>query len=575
MGLIGSYLGLLYCGGAGYYMSPLTFVQRPVMWVEVVSRFKATHLQAPNFAFKLTARKFDSRLYRATNGTLNNSSVDANGSSANGGKSVKQKPILNLSSVKHIINAAEPVTEGGIRSFVDTFGPFGLPPDVIFPTYGLAEHTVFVCSGGIQRLTVDKRALEAEGMVVQCEKDDGGADSGGGWSRLIGCGYPEKQNVDVRIVEPESRREMGEDQVGEIWIRSPSKAAGYYNRPEDSRKEFCAQIAVEGDAEEENDDNGDFDVTEGYLRSGDLGFLHQKELFVCGRIKDLIIVGGRNYYPQDVEATAESCASKMVRPGCSAAFTVDPMIGGGKDGEEVAMVLELKEVPAAKDVEPVCSKLVESLRSAIMKEHSLSLSHIVLLPPRTVKKTSSGKIARAWCRKAFLTNTFISVYSQSFVTTTSTIAPLEIENFDDSGGKEVVLGSTDDRVNHKTLIVRDNSNEHPDDIRSLSKATILERLSRDVTQQLHTEPPVDSALNTYMDSLSISQFKGLLEAKYTTKISDEYLFQESCSLRKITEVVKLGYAPDDVDQNLSKGVRRRKGLAGALGCPPGVRCSVM
>ena len=136
MGLIGSYLGCLYCGGTGYYMSPLTFLQRPLLWMEAVSRYRATHLQAPNFAFKLTARK----------------AGDA------------KTATLDLSSVRHVINGAEPVDPDGMQTFYRTFGPHGFPKGVIYPTYGLAEHTVFVCSGGTQILTVRKRALEVDGQ---------------------------------------------------------------------------------------------------------------------------------------------------------------------------------------------------------------------------------------------------------------------------------------------------------------------------------------------------------------------------------------------------------------------------
>merc|ERR1740124_2064847 len=154
MGLIGSYLGTLYCGGMGYYTSPLTFVQRPVLWVEMVGRFRATHLQAPNFAFKLTARKFVAHRYRTK---------DEQGDGE----------VLDLSSVQHIINAAEPVTEESIDKFRDAFRPFGLPDGVVFPTYGLAEHTVFVCSGGKQRLSVCKQSLEVDGVVVRRVRGEG------------------------------------------------------------------------------------------------------------------------------------------------------------------------------------------------------------------------------------------------------------------------------------------------------------------------------------------------------------------------------------------------------------------
>ena len=316
MGLIGSQLGILFCGGTGYYMSPLTFLQRPSMWIEAISKYRGTHLQAPNFAFKLTARKW---------------------------QSAGSKWRIDLSSVKHIINAAEPVTEESIEAFCDAFCPLGLEKSVIYPTYGLAEHTVFVCSGGKQRLTLSKHALEVDGDVKELNAEgssDGGASE---TSRLIGCGYPAKQNVDVQIVSTETFQNLGEDKVGEIWIKSNSKAAGYFNKPFETKRDFCAMIGNLGETTAVGDDSN-VDTSDGYLRSGDLGFLHKRELFVCGRIKDLIIIGGRNYYPQDIESTAES-SSDCFRPGCSAAFTVDPISG---EDEEVALVLELREVPDAK-----------------------------------------------------------------------------------------------------------------------------------------------------------------------------------------------------------------------------------
>jgi acyl-CoA synthetase (AMP-forming)/AMP-acid ligase II len=298
MGLIGSYLGVLYCGGSGYYMSPLSFLQRPMLWMEAVSKYQATHLQAPNFAFKLTARK-----------------------------STPEK--LDLSSVRHVINGAEPVDEDSMESFYKAFGKSGLREHVIFPTYGLAEHTVFVCSGGKQRLSVSKRALEVDGLVTIVD-DNGSNSNSSDVSRLVGCGYPARHGVDVKIVNTDHEA-LEDNIVGEIWIHSPSKAAGYFDKPEQSKEDFHAHLKGR-------------QSTDGYLRSGDLGFLHNEELFICGRLKDLIIVGGRNYYPQDIEATAEE-SSDLLRQGCSAAFTIDPTHEGG---EEVALVAELRVVPNDK-----------------------------------------------------------------------------------------------------------------------------------------------------------------------------------------------------------------------------------
>ena len=536
MGLIGSYLGCLYCGGTGYYLSPLTFLQRPMLWMECVSRYRATHLQAPNFAFKLTARKFET----AANAT----------------------PTLDLSSVRHVINAAEPVDEESMNQFYQTFGPYGLGK-VIYPTYGLAEHTVFVCSGGTQILTILKKELEVDGQVVLANGGDSSstaASSSGQHpeiSKMVGCGYPSRQGVTVVIVNPETMESVPEDRVGEIWIQSPSKAAGYFQKPQETIHDFHAQL---------KQTNNEGDDSDGFLRTGDLGFLHNDELFICGRLKDLIIVGGRNYYPQDIEATAESC-SDLVRPGCSAAFTVDPTHAGG---EEVALVMELKQVPAShKEIESLCSPLAKSIRSAINQEHSLGISSIAFLKTRTVPKTSSGKIARAWCRKGYIAKTLQVVYETSFKQTNDP-APLEIE-------------TTINGVQHPNGIdAATGTKKDAATIRAMTKEDILESLVTDITR-VGSIPKADVdtkvPLVTMLDSLTISQFKGLLENNYHIRISDEYLFRESTTVTKLVEVVKLGHAPDDGDGEnaaaMVAGPGNAGGLAGCLGCPPGVVCVIL
>lgn len=310
MGLIGSLLGIVYCGGTGYYMSPIAFLQRPMIWLECVSRYHATHLQAPNFAFKLTSRKFDSKKYRYCDS-------DDTG-----------EEILDLSSIKHIINAAEPVDEESLNVFTETFGPFGLNCSVIFPTYGLAEHTVFVCSGGQQILSVNKEDLEMHDKVTIKPTNKYGENHD--TRSIVGCGFPAKQQVDVRIVNPDSLVELEEDKVGEIWVNSPSKASGYYNMQARSVNEFSAKI--EGD-----------EMHIPYLRTGDLGFIHGGELFICGRLKDLIIVAGRNHFPQDLEATCEASSTEL-RPGCSGAFSIEK-VGGS---EQVILITEMRNIPGAK-----------------------------------------------------------------------------------------------------------------------------------------------------------------------------------------------------------------------------------
>ncbi|GAX26255.1 hypothetical protein FisN_16Lh085 [Fistulifera solaris] len=442
MGLIGSFLGVLYCGGSGYYFSPLHFLQRPSDWLRYVSHFRATHLQAPNFAFALTARKME------------------------------PQHKLDLSSVRHVINAAEPVTVESMEAFYQVTKPYGFPDNVIFPTYGLAEHTVFVCTNGRKRLSVNKEVLEVKGKVELADGDQA--------TTLVGCGFP-PDSVDLRIVDPQTTQEQPEKVVGEIWLHSPSKAAGYYNMPEESASDFEAKM--------KGSDRG-------YLRTGDLGFVHEKELFICGRLKDLIIVGGRNYYPQDIEATAEA-VSDMFRLGCTAAFTIDTNRG---QGEEVALIMEIKESSTSTQT---CENLISKVRASVNQEHSLALAEIILIKPKTVPKTSSGKIARAWCRKAFIANTLQIVHRKSFRVDKEVTSTFEIEcPPKTANGANRITSEQDIAI-----------------LRSMSKAEILAKLQSDV-DKVAGPISVDkmTPLVNFMDSVTLSQFKGMLENSYGVKL---------------------------------------------------------
>jgi len=394
-------------------------------------------------------------------------------------------------------------------------------------------------------------------------------------TRLVGCGFPHKQKVDVRIVDRESRTELPEGSVGEIWVRSPSKAAGYFGNEQATLEDFGATLSDQ--------------PLEEYLRTGDLGFFYETELFICGRLKDLIIVAGRNYYPQDIEATAEATSDEL-RPGCSAAFTIDVSSGGG--GEEVALLMELRTVPGSTvKIRELCDPLAETVRASVQREHSLGISEVVFLATKTVPKTSSGKIARSWCRKGFLAGTLQTVYRKSFVSGGG-IGGAGVGVFEIEGGEaSTAHGGSSQAAASATAPLT------PDEItalRATGKAELMDRLRTDVARTGQLPPDsidYDTALVTILDSLCISQFSGRLQSAYSVRLSDEYLFRESVTVRKLAEVVKLGYAPDDGDgsgamvgaertnggaaaSELQSG--KAEGLAGALGCPPGVRvCCVI
>ena len=293
-------------------------MQDPVLWLRLMSRYKCTHTQAPNFSLRLTRRRYLAASRK--------------------GKAPKD---LDLSSLKHFFNAAEPVSASDIDEFVETFSEkAGLKASAIVPGYGLAEHVVYVCDGGKQRLVVDVKELETNQKILVVKENEKNGRVRYQFERearecrlyhslislemiksprtarsnahsnvvLVGCGVPGK-DVDLLIVKEVKDgvyESLQEDQVGEIWLRSGSKTRGYWNMPEKSRKEmFMARLEKQDDDDEE-----------GYFKTGDLGFLHGKELFICGRLKDMIIVRGRNYYPQDLERCAEEQDAR-IRQGCT------------------------------------------------------------------------------------------------------------------------------------------------------------------------------------------------------------------------------------------------------------------
>ena len=317
MGLIGNVLQPLFSGSRAVLMAPLSFLQRPALWLEAISRYRATTSGGPNFAYDLCVRKVTEA----------------------------EKAGLDLSGWTVAFNGAEPVRAETLERFAAAFAPCGFRREAFFPCYGLAEATLFVT---------------------------GGAPGSG---EVVGCGRAAPDQT-VAVVDPESGALLGTGQVGEVWVAGPSVAAGYWGRPEETERTFGARLAGGGGP---------------FLRTGDLGFLADGELFVTGRLKDLIILRGRNHYPQDFEWTAEA-SHPALRPGCGAAFSVD------RDGEERLVILqEVERRPAGDPAE-----IAETVRRAVAEEHEVAVEEVVLLRSGSILKTSSGKVRRAACRAAYL-----------------------------------------------------------------------------------------------------------------------------------------------------------------------------
>jgi thioester reductase-like protein len=366
MGLIGYYLFVIVIGGTTYGFSPNDFLRRPVLWLETLSQHRATMTSAPNFAFEycLSQKRLPDDLLAG----------------------------LDLSSVRVMMNASEPVRPSTYRGFLDRFEPYGLRPEAHVAAYGLAENTLAVTSRGRTAITIDRRSLHTRAVEIATE--DTPSDQ---CLELVSCGLP-LDGIQVRIVHPDERTVRGRDEVGEIWVAGRSTCQGYWNKPVLSAQVFGNSIA--------NDPNDHHT----YLRTGDLGFLHDGELFVCGRIKDVVILRGRNYYAEDLESAVEQ-ASEKVRAGSVVAFR-------GPDWEE-RLVLVVGLINVTDPPNP--DEVTRSLRS-----HGYEGPHtIVFVRRQAIARTTSGKIARSSTRDKWLSGELhaIETHVRSGYMSASTEAP--------------------------------------------------------------------------------------------------------------------------------------------------------
>jgi natural product biosynthesis luciferase-like monooxygenase protein len=347
MGLIGGVLQPLYGGFPCTLLSPASFLQRPLRWLEAISRHQATISGGPNFAYELCVRKI----------------------------SPEQRSSLDLSSWKTAFNGAESVRAETLNRFAETFAPCGFRRQAFFACYGLAEATLIVSGSKNADPPVIKQfqigGLKENRAIENASENDG-------TRQLVGCGES-LPGTKVVIANPETLRRCSPGEVGEVWVSGGSVAQGYWNRPEDTAHTFGAFTS---------------DTIEGpFLRTGDLGLLQDGELFITGRLKDMIIIRGVNHYPQDLELTVEG-AHPSLRPGCGAAFSVDV------EGEERLVVVQ--EIDRHQSD---TGAIIEVVRRNVAEEHELYPLAVILIKPGSLPKTSSGKIERYSCRAAFLDGT--------------------------------------------------------------------------------------------------------------------------------------------------------------------------
>jgi acyl-CoA synthetase (AMP-forming)/AMP-acid ligase II len=346
MGLVGGVLQAVFQGSPAYLMSPLGLLQKPFRWLQAISRYRADTSGGPNFAYDLCVQRV----------------------------TPEQKATLDLSNWTAAGIGSEPVSARTIERFTEAFAPCGFKPEASYPCYGLAEATLFVTGGWrwdrpvIRRFCTD--ALE-HGRVV--EAAPGTADA----RTLVGCGRP-WLDQQVVIVDPESRVRRPEEIVGEIWVAGPSVARGYWNRLDETEYTFRARLHDTGEGP--------------FLRTGDLGFIRDGELFVTGRLKDVLVIRGRNHYPQEIEATVQA-VHPALREGCGAAFETGP------DGQMRLVVVQEVDRRRGRGVD--VARLLGDVRQAVAERHELQVHDVQFLEPGSLPKTSSGKVQRHACRAGY------------------------------------------------------------------------------------------------------------------------------------------------------------------------------
>lgn len=347
MGLIGNVLQALYVGAPCILMSPIAFIQKPWRWLQAISRYQATTSGAPNFAYDLLCHQ----------------------------ASAQQKETLNLSSWELAFCGAETVRADTIDRFVATFESCGFRREAFYPCYGMAEATLFIAGGNKKTPPVirdiDVAALEQNRVAISTSKPSR-------VRRIVGCGRPWLDGK-ILIVDPQSLTECQANQVGEIWVSGGGIARGYWQLPAQSDRTFHAYLKDQ--------------VAGPFLRTGDLGFLHEDELFVTGRLHDKMVFWGLNHYPEHIEKTVENC-HRALRSNCGAAFAVEV------DSEERLAIAQ--EVERSYRQCLVVDEVVEAIRWAVFQDHFVEVYALVLLPTGSLPKTSSGKVQRHLCKTKFL-----------------------------------------------------------------------------------------------------------------------------------------------------------------------------
>ncbi|MFN8354495.1 MAG: thioester reductase domain-containing protein [Spirosomataceae bacterium] len=383
MGLIGYYLFFALKGGTTYGFSSLDFIKKPSLWLETITKYGGTASSAPNFAYE----------YCMKPGKIS--------------PEVLEK--IDLSTIRYLMNAAEPVRATTYLNFIEFFKPYGLNPQSHFVAYGLAENTLAVSNYGKNVLTVATEALHRNKLFILS------SDSKLPKTQIMSCGIPLGDQV-IKIVDPENLTDLYTETIGEIWVNGDSKCLGYWKKDELNKQIFYAEL------QDSSSDNSQM-----FLRTGDLGFLYNNELYVCGRMKDTIIVRGLNYYPHDIESIVEN-SHKDIREGFVAAFSVQ------EDGEEKLVVIAgVKNINKIPDPTPI--------REAVTKQFNILLHSLAFVHTKSIPKTSSGKIMRSKAKELWISKKLEIVSEYVLTNDKEQVSSLSSSPFEEIKRKYNLIGS--------------------------------------------------------------------------------------------------------------------------------------
>ncbi len=474
MGLVGGILANCLSGESTVLMSPMAFLQKPVRWLQAITKYSIKISGGPNFAYDLCSKKIHE----------------------------SELADLDLSSWELAFNGAEPVRASTLDRFRRKFGRCGFRTEAFYPCYGMAESTLLI-TGGHPKVRAPEMAFSATELAARRVK----ALSADSLDARILVGNGQRlSEEEILIVDPDTHQPLPEDCVGEIWVNSPSVGGGYYNNPGATAQTFQARPK-------------NYDGKKRFLRTGDLGFFYRNELFVTGRLKDLIIIRGVNHYPQDIELTVER-SNERVRSGTAAAFAVE-----GNGGEQLVVVCAVERL-AINDWNTV----IGSIRRNVSAHHNLAPDAVILVRSGSIPKTSSGKIQRHACRDQFLEGSLVSL-AEYFAdddpapirdNRRSSTPPHEPSPLADAQAG-TVYGSTDP---HDEATVSSNSQS---DQAHGELAVVYEKVRAVAKERAGTLQPNTNIVELGLDSLERIEIANLICDHYGATFPEEVLAEiETC-----------------------------------------------